>query len=69
MVVYSNMFLYGPSTRGDTFWVFWCRSSCCVVVKPDHMAEMGSVQDLERMTLDLQRQQLELEREKVNQGS
>tara|TARA_R110002012_G_scaffold50364_5_gene130298 strand:+ start:4 stop:3642 length:3639 start_codon:yes stop_codon:yes gene_type:complete len=29
------------------------------------MAEMGSVQDLERMTLDLQRQQLELEREKV----
>ena len=29
------------------------------------MAEMGSVHDLERMTLDLQRQQLELEREKL----
>ena len=29
------------------------------------MAEQGSVQDLERMTLELQRQQLELEREKV----
>ena len=29
------------------------------------MAEMGSVQDLERMTLELQRQQLELEKEKV----
>ena len=29
------------------------------------MAEQGSVEDLERMTLELQRQQLELEREKV----
>jgi hypothetical protein len=29
------------------------------------MAEMGSVQDLEKMTLELQRQQLELEKEKV----
>ena len=29
------------------------------------MAEMGSVQDLERMTLELQKQQLDLEREKV----